>query len=101
MSDAKADAVKPATDPQEMPYDPVDRKTEIWRSKMAKGYQEHAHCIVCGRALHLGKKYCSMECKDKYEGVQKKQGKQQRWMCILMAVVFPVMMIFMMLSQGG
>ncbi|MEX2682252.1 MAG: DUF2116 family Zn-ribbon domain-containing protein [Candidatus Sigynarchaeota archaeon] len=82
-------------------YDAIDRQTEEWRNKQARGYQEHQHCIVCGRAIHLGKKYCSLSCKEKYESVQKKQNKNQKLMCCIMGAVMPIMLIVMMLFQGG
>src|SRR5271157_4277812 len=74
-------------------YDLIDQKTEEWRGKIPRGYQEHSHCSVCGRAIHLGKKYCSIECKNKLEGANKKQKKSQNLMCIVMAAVLPIMMI--------
>ena len=76
----------------------VAKKTEAWRSKVAKGYDEHGHCSVCGRAIHADKKYCSIECKTKFEGVQKKQGKQNKLMCIIMPVIMAVMMLFMFMG---
>ncbi len=82
-------------------YDAIDRQTEDWRNKQARGYQEHQHCSVCGRAIHLGKKYCSMECKNKFEGVQKKQNKNQKMMCCIMGAVMPIILVVMMLFQGG
>jgi predicted nucleic acid-binding Zn ribbon protein len=80
-------------------FDNIDKQTEDWRSKQARGYQEHQHCGVCGRAIHLGKKYCSLECKNKMEGVQKKQGKQQKMMCCVMGAVMPIMLIVMFMFQ--
>ncbi len=80
-------------------YDAIDRQTEEWRNKQARGYQEHQHCSVCGRAIHVGKKYCSMECKNKLEGVQKKQGKNQKLMCCIMGAVMPIMLVVMMAFQ--
>lgn len=80
-------------------YDAIDRQTEDWRNKQARGYQEHQHCSVCGRAIHIGKRYCSMECKNKYEGVQKKQGKNQKLMCCIMGAVMPIIMVIMMMLQ--
>nr|MDO8111163.1 DUF2116 family Zn-ribbon domain-containing protein [Candidatus Sigynarchaeota archaeon] len=81
--------------------DLIDQRTEDWRNKAARGYQEHQHCSICGRAIHLGKKYCSMECKNKYEGVAKKQKKNQNLQCIIMSAVMPVIMIIMLTMSGG
>lgn len=78
----------------------MDKKQEKWRQTVAKNYPEHSHCIVCSRAIHYGKRYCSMECKGKYEGVQKKQKKKNRWMYICMCTVLPVMMLVMFMFQG-
>jgi predicted nucleic acid-binding Zn ribbon protein len=75
-------------------YANIDKQTEIWRSGVAKGYQEHAHCSVCGRAIHFDKKYCSIECKGKYEGMQKKQKKSNNMMCWITALILPIMLIF-------
>jgi predicted nucleic acid-binding Zn ribbon protein len=80
-------------------FDNIDRQTEDWRNKQARGYQEHQHCSVCGRAIHLGKKYCSMECKNKLEGVQKKQSKNQKLMCCVMGAVMPIMLVVMFMFQ--
>jgi predicted nucleic acid-binding Zn ribbon protein len=84
---------------QQEKYDAIDRQTEDWRNKQARGYQEHQHCSVCGRAIHLGKKFCSMECKNKMEGVQKKQGKNQKLMCCIMGAVMPIIMVVMFMMQ--
>ena len=80
-------------------YELIDQKTEEWRGKMPRTYQDHSHCSVCGRAIHMGKKYCSVECKGKLEGGQKKQKKSQNLMCIVMAMILPIMMILMFAFQ--
>ncbi|HME51139.1 MAG TPA: DUF2116 family Zn-ribbon domain-containing protein [Candidatus Lokiarchaeia archaeon] len=80
-------------------YEQIDQKTEEWRGKIPKNMVEHSHCGVCGRAIHLGKKYCSVECKGKLEGANKKQKKSQNLMCIVMAAVLPIMMILMFAFQ--
>ncbi len=87
--------------PENDPYALIDKKTEAWKSKVAKGYQEHAHCHTCGRAIHEGKKYCSIECRDKVEKMQGKQKKQQKWMYVLMCTIVPVMMLVMTMFSGG
>ncbi|MHA1680046.1 MAG: DUF2116 family Zn-ribbon domain-containing protein [Promethearchaeota archaeon] len=74
----------------------LQKKTDIWKETKAKGYQDHSHCIVCGRAIHYGKKYCSMECKGEYTKLEKKKGGSNKWMCIIMGIMLPLMMLFMM-----
>ncbi|NMC06852.1 MAG: DUF2116 family Zn-ribbon domain-containing protein [Candidatus Lokiarchaeota archaeon] len=81
-------------------YEKIDTQTDDWRNKQARGYQEHQHCSVCGRAIHLGKRFCSLECKNKMEGVQKKQSKNQKLMCCVLGAVMPIMLIIMFMFQG-
>lgn len=78
----------------------LDQKVEEWRERRPKNYQDHSHCIVCGRAIHWGKKYCSMECKTKYEGVQNKGKGKNKWMMFIMFGVMGVMMLFMFMGTG-
>ena len=78
----------------------LDGKMDDWRDRRPKNYQDHSHCIVCGRAIHWGKKYCSMECKNKYEGVQKMGQGKNKWMMIVMFGVMGVMMLFMFMGGG-
>ncbi|MHA1794250.1 MAG: DUF2116 family Zn-ribbon domain-containing protein [Promethearchaeota archaeon] len=78
----------------------LQKKQDIWRETKAKGYPEHSHCIVCGRAIHYGKKYCSLACKGEMEHAQKKKNKQNRWMCIIMSIMMPILMLIMFAFQG-
>ncbi|MBD3188757.1 DUF2116 family Zn-ribbon domain-containing protein [Candidatus Bathyarchaeota archaeon] len=77
----------------------LQKKQDVWNEKIAKGFQDHSHCIVCGRAIHFGKKYCSIECKEKYMNLEGKKGKQNKWMCMLMGVLLPLMMVLMFAFQ--
>jgi len=78
----------------------LDKKQAEWREKRPKNFQDHAHCYSCGRAIHWGKKYCSIECKNKYEGIQKKSQSRNKYMYIVLCVVMSVVMIFMLYGGG-
>jgi predicted nucleic acid-binding Zn ribbon protein len=66
-----------------------------WKNKIAKKYDEHRHCSVCGISIPPDKEYCSIECGDKYKGYEKKKSRNNY---IQIAVLFGVMIIFFLFS---
>jgi predicted nucleic acid-binding Zn ribbon protein len=74
-----------------------------WKDKIQKKYGPHHHCIICGRAIPEGKKYCSQDCKDSataYERKQKKKSRIQIYFFIGM-IIFMFIMIFITGGLGA
>ena len=58
-----------------------------WKQNLRKRYDEHKHCISCGIAIPIDKEYCSIECKDKFQGYEKKKNRNNYVMIIVMVVI--------------
>jgi predicted nucleic acid-binding Zn ribbon protein len=73
-----------------------------WKQNLKKRYDEHKHCITCGVAIPIEKEYCSIECKDKYTGFEKKKSRNN-YLSIIFMVVIMVVFIFLipMLTASG
>lgn len=72
-----------------------------WKQNLKKKYDEHRHCAVCGISIPADKEFCSIECSDKYKGYGK---KKKRGNYIQIALIFGVMIVFMILMpllSGG
>ena len=70
-----------------------------WKQNLRKRYDEHKHCITCGIAIPIDKEYCSIECKDKYQGFEKKKSRNNYIMIAAMVVVM-IVFIFVMPMLG-
>ena len=72
-----------------------------WKQNLRKRYDEHKHCIACGIAVPIDKDYCSLECKDKFQGYEKKKNRNNYIMIGVMAVVMIVFIFVMPMLTGG
>ena len=66
--------------------------------------EEHAHCVVCGKVIEPGKKFCSPECELKYIREKEILEKNRRMINILMVLIpilFVVSTIIVGLHLGG
>lgn len=72
-----------------------------WKGNLKKRYDEHKHCPICGISIPPDKEFCSMECRDKYTGAQKKQNRSQYVTMALMIGMVVVMMFVMNLGRSG
>ena len=73
-----------------------------WKKALkVRPYEEHKHCIVCGRAVPLEQDFCSTECKDSYQTADKKKGKKNNLQCIFLVVTMLIMIVVIPLLTGG
>ncbi|MBD3352869.1 MAG: DUF2116 family Zn-ribbon domain-containing protein [Candidatus Lokiarchaeota archaeon] len=72
-----------------------------WKSNLKKKYDEHRHCPICGISIPPDKEFCSLECRDKYQGAQKKQNRSQWIMMALMIGMVVVMTVIMPMFGNG
>ncbi len=71
-----------------------DVKNKSWKDSLkTRRYEEHKHCIVCGRAVPIERDFCTQDCKDSYSKADKKKGKSSK----IQIAVLVVVMIFTML----
>jgi len=70
-----------------------------WKSSLKKRIDEHKHCQVCGISIPLDKEYCSIECRDKYQGYDKKKKRGNIIQIVLIAGVMIVFLVLMPLLQ--
>ncbi|MCD6512229.1 MAG: DUF2116 family Zn-ribbon domain-containing protein [Thermoplasmata archaeon] len=60
---------------------------------MAVPIPQHSHCIICGKAIPYGEKFCSEKCKKEYENMVKKRKIYIYLMYLALAIL--VIMMFM------
>ncbi len=69
-----------------------------WKKSLkARPYDEHKHCLVCGKAVPLNQDFCSLECKDSYNKADKKKGRGN----IIQIAVFGVLIVVMFVMFSG
>ncbi|UYP46351.1 hypothetical protein NEF87_002636 [Candidatus Lokiarchaeum ossiferum] len=69
-------------------------KNKTWKESLkSRKYDEHKHCMVCGRAVPMDRDFCTQDCKEKYSSADKKKGRSST----IQIVVLVVVMIFTML----
>lgn len=59
----------------------------------------HAHCVICSRAIAHGEKTCGPECKQKLEDIDRKRKRSMTLMYVLMGLAVLVM-LFSFRSAG-
>jgi predicted nucleic acid-binding Zn ribbon protein len=70
-------------------------KNKSWKDSLkSRKYDEHKHCIVCGRAVPMDRDFCTQECKEKYSSADKKKGRKN-WVQIAVLGVVMVVVIFL------
>lgn len=63
-------------------------KGKSWKDTLkTRKYEEHKHCMVCGRAVNISQDFCSQECKDKYQKADKSKSKKSTITIIVMVVM--------------
>ena len=63
-------------------------KGKSWKDSLKnRKYEEHKHCIVCGRAVNISQDFCSQECKDKYQKADKGKSKKNTITIVVMVVM--------------
>ncbi|MHA1821413.1 MAG: DUF2116 family Zn-ribbon domain-containing protein [Promethearchaeota archaeon] len=72
-----------------------------WKQNLTKKLPEHKHCPVCGISIPVDKEFCSIECRDKYQGYEKKKNRNNYIQMALIFGILAVTMILMPLLQGG
>jgi len=55
----------------------------------------HSHCIVCGKAIPYGEKFCSEKCKNEYEKIIKRRKMYVYIMYLALAILIILFMILM------
>lgn len=69
-----------------------------WKKSLkTRPYEEHKHCLVCGRAVPLDQDFCSLECKDSYGKADKKKSRSN----MVQIAVFGVLIVVMFLIMSG
>ncbi|MHA1729632.1 MAG: DUF2116 family Zn-ribbon domain-containing protein [Promethearchaeota archaeon] len=71
-----------------------------WKKSLKK-YDDHRHCLTCGISIPADKEYCSMECKDKYKGYEKKKSRSNYFQIAFMVIIMIVFMFVMPMLMGG
>ena len=56
--------------------------------------EQHRHCMVCGRAMPVGKELCSKKCNDHYEALLKRRK-------MLTSLLYALMIFFVMMLLFG
>ena len=76
-------------------------KNKSWKDSIKnRKYDEHKHCIVCGRAIPITQDFCGQDCREKYGKVEKDKDKKGKWQIVMIFIVMIVMM-FILPSLGG
>ncbi|MBN2155002.1 MAG: DUF2116 family Zn-ribbon domain-containing protein [Candidatus Lokiarchaeota archaeon] len=70
-----------------------------WKSSLKKRIDEHKHCPVCGISIPLDKEFCSIECRDKYQGYDKKKKRGNIIQIVLIAAVMVIFLVVMPFLQ--
>ncbi len=69
-------------------------KGKSWKDSLkTRKYEEHKHCIVCGRAIHISQDFCGQECKDQYNKADKKKSKKNTISIVIMVVMVIAILI--------
>ena len=72
----------------------VSRKS--WKKSLkSRAYDEHKHCIVCGKAVPMDQDFCSLDCKDSYSKKDKKKSRGNIIQIAVFGVLIVVMFIIM------
>ncbi|MCS4539010.1 MAG: DUF2116 family Zn-ribbon domain-containing protein [Thaumarchaeota archaeon] len=66
-------------------------------SKPEQRIVPHQHCKVCGKAVPLGRDFCSNECKGKNEKTRKRTKTISRIYTVVLLVVMTALMLFTIL----
>ena len=64
---------------------------------MAERLVQHKHCPSCGKAMAVGKEYCSDECEQQHEQKQKERKRTLYWFYIAIAI----MIIFLVIQLAA
>ena len=77
-------------------------KGKTWKDSLkTRKYEEHKHCVVCGRAVSQAQDFCSQECKDQYNKADKDKGKKNTIQIVIMVVLVIVMIFVVPRLMGG
>ena len=69
-------------------------KGKTWKDSLkTRKYEEHKHCIVCGRAVPQTQDFCSQECKDGYKKADKSKSKKNTISIVVMVVMVIAILI--------
>lgn len=72
----------------------AESSKKSWKKALkTRAYEEHKHCIVCGKAIPLDQDFCSLECKDSYSKADKKKSRGNITQIIIFGVLIVVMFI--------
>ena len=58
---------------------------------------DHRHCMTCGRAISPDKKFCSEECRMKYEEARMRERRMRKMLRIIYAVMIGALLVMIML----
>lgn len=73
---------------------PDVKKNISWKESLkSRKYEEHKHCVVCGRAVPMEQDFCSAECKDGYTKADKKKGRTNTIQMVVLIAVMVIMIV--------
>ena len=58
---------------------------------------DHRHCMTCGRAIPPDKKFCSDECRRRYEEARMRERRMRKMLWIIYAVMIGALLVMIML----
>lgn len=68
-------------------------KNKTWKESLkSRKYDDHKHCMVCGRAVPSDRDFCTQDCKEKYSKADKKKGKSSTIQIVVLVVVMIITM---------
>ena len=69
------------------------KKTKKEEKEQGTRIIQHKHCIVCFKAIKMGRDYCGDECKEVHVGKIKRQKRMMYIMYGVLAVVFVLVVL--------
>ena len=70
------------------------------RSKKRRDHKvlvNHRHCMTCGRAIPPDKKFCSEECRRRYEEARMRERRMRKMLWIIYAVMIGALLIMILI----
>ena len=64
---------------------------------MAEKIPQHVHCNMCWKAIPVDEKFCSDECKQRYQAMRKK-GRILWYFMLVLIAAFTIMIVVGMLN---
>ncbi len=61
--------------------------------------EDHAHCLVCGKVISPGRKFCSSKCEEKYLERKASLERSRRMINILMLLTPVLLVIYIVIVR--